>query len=159
MKKAIQSYISFTRTERIGLICLCGLLVVLLFIRFTLPYWVVPAGSNSEEKKLVAAWEVFKSTQQKVSNRDTLNSPGEEYMDAADDNSAPLPAVININTADSPTLVRLKGIGPVTAGKIIRWRKQHGRFTNVSQLLEVHAIPQSIFKILKKHLSVCDTLK
>ncbi|WP_051923949.1 ComEA family DNA-binding protein [Bifidobacterium biavatii] len=48
--------------------------------------------------------------------------------------------LIDINTATSEELQTIKGIGPVTADRIIAYRKQIGRFSSVDQLLEVKGI-------------------
>lgn len=47
---------------------------------------------------------------------------------------------ININTALVAELIKLKGIGPKTAEKIIIYRKEHGSFTCVEDLLKVKGI-------------------
>ena len=48
--------------------------------------------------------------------------------------------LLNVNTAGSDELQTLKGVGPVTAQRIIDYRNQIGRFDNVDQLLEVKGI-------------------
>ena len=48
--------------------------------------------------------------------------------------------VVNINTADLAELDLLPGVGPVTAQRIIDYRRQIGRFTSVDQLLDVKGI-------------------
>ncbi len=45
---------------------------------------------------------------------------------------------IDINSADSATLVQLNGIGPYLAGKIIQYRNRLGGFQRREQLLEVY---------------------
>ena len=45
-----------------------------------------------------------------------------------------------LNTADLGELQTLKGVGPVTAQRILDYRTQIGRFDNVDQLLEVKGI-------------------
>lgn len=47
---------------------------------------------------------------------------------------------VNINTAGLDELDLLPGVGPVTAQKIIDYRRQIGRFTSVDQLLDVKGI-------------------
>lgn len=54
--------------------------------------------------------------------------------------SDPADGLLNINTAGSNELQTLKGVGPVTAQRIIDYRNQIGRFDNVDQLLEVNGI-------------------
>jgi len=47
---------------------------------------------------------------------------------------------ININKADADELQELPGIGPAYASRIVEWRKEHGEFTSVEQLLEIRGI-------------------
>jgi competence protein ComEA len=51
--------------------------------------------------------------------------------------------LVNINTADEPTLETLPGIGPVTANAILQWRAEHGSFSSVDELLEVDGIGEA----------------
>ena len=154
MRKLFKTFATFSRTERLGLLALSALLIVLIAVRATMHLWVHPASDPEKEKKMVAAWETFKRSQPIVKKADT--SDKSEYVDASDDGTVPLPNIININTADSATLVRLKWIGPVSAAKIVARRTTKGPFTNVDQLLEVCSIPTATFKVLKKHLSIAD---
>lgn len=50
------------------------------------------------------------------------------------------PVKIEINSADSIRLLDLNGIGPVFAGRIIKYRKALGGFTNPGQLREVYGM-------------------
>jgi competence ComEA-like helix-hairpin-helix protein len=152
MKKTIKSFISFTRTERIGLIALCGLLVILLAVRLTMHLWVHPPLGSEKEKKLIAAWDSFKHKQSLI--KDTIEKNKSAYKDAFDDEDNPLPATIDLNTADSAMLIRLRGIGPVTAHRIIEWRAKNGPFTSIDQLNEVGSFSKTNFELLKKHLVI-----
>jgi competence ComEA-like helix-hairpin-helix protein len=49
---------------------------------------------------------------------------------------------VDINRADSADLLPLPGIGPVFAGRIIRYRNLLGGFVSVDQLGEVYGIPR-----------------
>ena len=156
MKKLFRSFTSFTRTELLGLLCLSALLLILIAIRATMSLWVHPAMDTEKEKKLMAAWETFKRSQPKATNDSTEKIPN-DYQDASDENETPLRDVIDLNTADSATLVRLKGIGPVTAGQIVTYRNIHGPFTSINQLLDIRHFPDATFDILKKHLVISKT--
>lgn len=46
----------------------------------------------------------------------------------------------NLNSADADALIALPGIGPAIARRIIAYRKQHGPFTNVEQLIDIQGI-------------------
>lgn len=49
-------------------------------------------------------------------------------------------ASVNINTAGSEELQQLKGVGPVTAQKIIQDRKTNGEYKSVDELERVKGI-------------------
>jgi len=49
-------------------------------------------------------------------------------------------AAVDLNTATLEQLDTLPGVGPVTAQKILDWRKLHGRFSAVTELQEVDGI-------------------
>ncbi len=51
--------------------------------------------------------------------------------------------IVDLNTADSVTLLELKGIGPSFARRIIRYRDLLGGFYSVSQLMEVYGFDQA----------------
>lgn len=68
--------------------------------------------------------------------------------------AGPDAALININTADSQALQQLSGVGPVTAGAIIEYRSQHGRFTDLKQLQEVSGIGPATFARIAPHVTL-----
>ena len=61
---------------------------------------------------------------------------------------------ININTATQTELETLPGIGPSTALKIINYRKENGKFSNIEELKNVNGIGDSKFETLKKFITV-----
>ena len=61
---------------------------------------------------------------------------------------------ININTADSPELQELDGIGPVTAEKIIDYREENGRFDTIEDIKNVSGIGDKTFEKLKDDIRV-----
>lgn len=56
---------------------------------------------------------------------------------------------ININTADQATLQLLPGIGAAYAKRIIEYRKQHGAFRSIEQLMEIKGIGEKRFQRLR----------
>ncbi|NYH79740.1 competence protein ComEA [Actinopolyspora biskrensis] len=47
---------------------------------------------------------------------------------------------LDLNVVEEEGLKELPGVGPVTAGAILRWRSEHGDFDSVEQLSEVDGI-------------------
>lgn len=67
---------------------------------------------------------------------------------------APLPDHIDLNTADSATIVRLNGIGPTLAHKIIEKRAALGGFVRHEQLNELYRFPDTTFRMLREKLVI-----
>lgn len=62
--------------------------------------------------------------------------------------------IVNINTATQTELETLPGIGPSTALKIINYRKENGKFSNIEDLKNVNGIGENKFEALKKYITV-----
>ncbi len=72
------------------------------------------------------------------------------------DNEISQPKIIEINTADSATLLSVVGIGPKSLISILEYRKRLGGFHNLEQLSEVDYITESNFEKILKQIS-CDS--
>ena len=59
---------------------------------------------------------------------------------------------INLNNADSLTLITLSGIGPVFASRIIKYRNLLGGFYKKEQLLEVYNLKNETYLKVKKQI-------
>lgn len=59
-----------------------------------------------------------------------------------------------INSADSATLINVKGIGPTFASRIIRYRTRLGGFYSLSQLMEVKGMDSSKYNGIVNQLVV-----
>ena len=55
---------------------------------------------------------------------------------------------VNLDIADSVILIKLKGIGPVLASRIIKFREKLGGFYSTEQIKEVWGINDSLFQSL-----------
>jgi competence protein ComEA len=62
--------------------------------------------------------------------------------------------VVNINTATEDELVRLPGVGPSKAKKILELRKRMGKFKRVENLLRVRGIGRKTLKKLRPMLAL-----
>jgi competence ComEA-like helix-hairpin-helix protein len=62
--------------------------------------------------------------------------------------------VLEINTADSVSLVKLYRIGPKLASKIITYREKLGGFLNLNQLTEIYGFDEDILYDLQDKITV-----
>jgi competence protein ComEA len=67
---------------------------------------------------------------------------------------SPSVPVVNINTADEPTLELIPGVGPVTANAILAYRNRIGRFSAIEQLLEVNGIGPATIENIRPYISI-----
>jgi len=70
------------------------------------------------------------------------------------DKKAPL---IELNSADSLLLTDLRGIGPVLAVRILKYRNLLGGFVRKEQLLEVYGLPYETFKNISRAVNIDTT--
>ena len=61
---------------------------------------------------------------------------------------------ININTATAEELMRLNGVGPKYAAKIIEYREKYGPFKKPEDIMQVSGIGQRAFEKNKKIIIV-----
>ncbi len=61
---------------------------------------------------------------------------------------------ININTASVEELQQLPRIGAKMAQRIVDFRKTHGRFNKIADLMKVKGIGESVFSKLKNLITV-----
>lgn len=66
--------------------------------------------------------------------------------------------VAELNSADSATLVNLRGIGPAFARRIIRYREKLGGYSDLNQLLDVYGIDSARFLQIERNLSLDKSL-
>ena len=64
------------------------------------------------------------------------------------------PEPVNINTADAALLDTLPGIGPAKAAAILAYRKSHGYFRHVEDLMKVSGIKEGTFSKLEGLVTV-----
>lgn len=53
---------------------------------------------------------------------------------------------VDINTADMDSLMKINGIGEVTAMEIINYREQNGGFRNIEEIMNVYGIGEATFE-------------
>ena len=68
----------------------------------------------------------------------------------------PFNEIIEINSADTATLKKLRGIGKILSTRIVKYRNRLGGFYSINQLKEVYGLRPKTFKIIQPFLH-CDT--
>ncbi len=63
-------------------------------------------------------------------------------------------AIININTADKETLCEIDGIGEVTAAEILKYRDEHGAFSEIDELLNVKGIGEKTLEKIRDKITL-----
>ena len=62
--------------------------------------------------------------------------------------------VVNVNTATSEELQTIRGIGPAIAGRVLEYRKEHGRFEKIEELAKIHGIGEAKLQRIKAQVSI-----
>ena len=79
-------------------------------------------------------------------------SAKKEVAASADSVKKQIPKDVNINSADQEVLTQLPGIGPVTADRIVEYRKANGNFKSIDELTSVKGIGDKTLAKLKPYL-------
>ena len=66
----------------------------------------------------------------------------------------PIPAVININTADQEELMLLDGIGEKLAERILEYRTENGAFQTIEEIQNVKGIGEKTFADIAADITV-----
>ncbi len=61
---------------------------------------------------------------------------------------------ININTAQEADLIKIKGVGPVLAGRVIEYRKKQGPFKYPEDIKNVSGIGEKTFEKIRDAITV-----
>jgi DNA uptake protein ComE-like DNA-binding protein len=138
MKNLLRSYVTFTRTEKTGIAVLATIALVLILVRATMHLWVQPTPNTEKQAQLEQAWAAYKQAH-------TTSAPKKESATA-------LPDSIDLNNADTTTLMLLGGVGYTTANKIRERIRNKGAFTDIEQLHEVGSFTTSQFDAIKKRV-------
>jgi len=64
------------------------------------------------------------------------------------------PQKIDINTADQAAWEQLPGIGPVLAGRIIKYRDRLGAFNSVEEIRKTYGLSDSVFNLIQPLLQI-----
>lgn len=62
--------------------------------------------------------------------------------------------LVNINTADKTGLMTIPGIGETRAEAILQYRKEHGSFAAIEDIMNVTGIKEGLFEKIREHITV-----
>lgn len=66
----------------------------------------------------------------------------------------PLSGPVHLNSATADQLEQLPGVGPALAQRILDWRTEHGRFSSIGELQQVHGLGPSKFAALRQWVAL-----
>lgn len=133
----VLKWLGYTRRERRASIILLSLIVVVLIIKSTVP----PVRSEVKEIS-------FRLPPLAVQVEDEVVRKPQKT----------LPEKIELNTADSAKLVSLPGIGPVLAGRIIKFRNLLGGFASSDQIREVYGLKDETYIMIRDRIAADSAL-
>lgn len=77
-----------------------------------------------------------------------------EAQEPAPSEAPPTSELIDLNTATAMDLDTLPGVGPRTAERILEYRREHGGFERIEDLMDVRGIGERTFLRLKPLVTV-----
>lgn len=158
----------FTRNEKIGSCILLALVITSFFVNtlydgesratsfsenFKSEINEYKAELKKDEAKRESMWK--KKEKQNVltsqSNKTTYgNAPKQQFFQP----KKRFDGVIELNTADTSALTKVKGIGPAFSNRIVKFRNYLGGYYSVEQLREVYGMTDELYNSIKKHFEV-----
>jgi DNA uptake protein ComE-like DNA-binding protein len=150
------------RGEQRALVGVTLLLMLSLLVRIAVQIFPGrdPAGVEefTREARAVMAALARADSLERVSRESLGLTRRSTYREEASASAAGIqienPEPLNINRADSADLLPLPGIGPVFAGRIIKYRNLLGGYVSVDQLAEVYGMPGETIDLLRKHVFI-----
>lgn len=164
-KKLLREWYLLPRGEQRALLGVSLLLLLSLILRICvqiLPGREAPGVEEFEReaKAMMAAFAKVDSMEQiredsvhRLRTAPSNHSPSYASYEEADKQFRPL----DINRADSVGLLPLPGIGPVFAGRIIKYRNLLGGFVSVEQLSEVYGMPSETVDLIRNKVFIDST--
>ncbi len=156
----MREFFLLQRGEQRAMIMISVLLILILGLRMLVGALPAEAGGDMEaferEARLVMA--EFRQMDSIKAMEDSLTAVRHtEYRSSTYRRSysaEPSASSIPLNTIDSAGLLPLPGIGPVYAGRIVRYRALLGGYVHLDQLLEVYGMDSLRYLPLLSFLSI-----
>lgn len=171
----LKDFFFFTKGERSGLIVLCCLIGLMFAVNFCLP------THSSEEKMMLQRMYADTVKNEFLARSDTSpflvlsktssvekreiskispSNPGRSMQ--GDSALKPIRRFsfnydtvrIELNSADTTELKRLRGIGSVLSSRIVKYRARLGGFSSVEQLKDVYGLSEETYNSILPHVWV-----
>jgi len=168
MRRAMVTFLRFTRDEQMGLILLFILVLSVIFVpRFMLP--PDPGPLNFEElKRHIDSLEqsgeqpVFRQASFAENRSASYSSPSFRRADTVRGSIDYKPfvrpeaaeVILDLNTADTTELQQVRGIGSYFARRIVDYRTRLGGYVHIGQLMEINGIDEERVLRWQKQLKV-----
>ncbi|MGA9119050.1 MAG: helix-hairpin-helix domain-containing protein [Bacteroidota bacterium] len=149
--RTLQQWLGFTRNELLVILFLSATLCVGAILRLSAP---AAAGVTIPQFDYSRSDSEYAALTRAVSALTTESTHHTGGGDRKGGKTLPQKGGVNINTAGPDELIRLPGIGPATAQKIVDYRKQNGRFLTVDDLAKVKGIGPKKLEKLRPYASV-----
>lgn len=175
-----RDYFSFTKRERVAIWTFTVIIVILQSVIWTSSCWlpylkskmIVPEDSVCE----VLPGNVEKAGVYAVSKKDSISgfagkrkSYSRKRKKSAEAHTnlhtskikksfRKKPDIIEINSADSSSLISLRGIGSYTAKRIIKYRDRLGGFYSLTQIDEIYGLYPEQIDVIKHHIKIDTSL-
>lgn len=110
--------------------------------------------ADEDKVRIPTKEEVTMLSEGKITESDigVTNQKSSEITDENTDGSTS--DKVNINTADSAQLCTLPGIGQTRAESILAYRREHGSFSKIEDIMQVSGIKESSFQKIKDRITV-----
>lgn len=157
----LKDYFLFNRKEQRGLFVLIsiltGLIVADIFISDVLPQKQVDFTDFEREviafeKEIRLRDSLGKEENRRKAAEGYFSHPGDKPDSAAARQNEEDGMIIDLNTADTFDLQRLRGIGPSFACRIVKYRDRLGGYSEKSQLLEVFGMDAGRYGMVRDHV-------
>jgi DNA uptake protein ComE-like DNA-binding protein len=152
-REPIKNWFGFNRRERRATFILLFIIVMIIGVRYLFPDSLIAiediSGTIPQEERSAALSGKDSLNNRKVVSNDTYKVTKFKKQVKTSKFLPQKIAIVEINTSDSITLIKLPGIGPVLSARIIKFRRLLGGFARVEQLKEVYGLPSETYEMIK----------
>ncbi|MEE1315090.1 MAG: helix-hairpin-helix domain-containing protein [Faecalimonas sp.] len=122
----------------------------------------LPEGSRVYEAILQAGDFTEQAARWQVNQAEILEDESSIYVPTVEEAAAETAVTgqsakekkVNLNTATKEELMTLTGVGEAKAEQIIRYRKEHGRFQTIEEIMQISGIKEGLFEKIKENITV-----